>query len=82
MQVLVDFIPKDNGLADMVGGLAGGDISKLASGVALDAAALEALAGFTQAKNAAEGDAAAELQAQILAGNDPNAPAEGEAAVE
>lgn len=63
------------------------DLAKLASGAAIDAAALEALAGFDLTKALSDAAGADELQALIDAGVDPNASteetaAEGEAAVE
>lgn len=45
-----------------------GDISKLASGVALEGAAADALAGFDIAKLTADTAGAAELAAQFAAG--------------
>lgn len=62
------------------GGL--GDISKLASGFAIDSAVTDALAGFDASKLLSDNAAAAELQAQIDAGTagSETTAAEGDAA--
>ena len=81
LRILVDFMPKTDGNGEDSSSSMF-DLSKLASGAALDEAALAALAGFAQAQTAAEEEQKDEIQAAIDAGEDPNASAEADASAE